>query len=138
MSSNYIAEIFCVIARVSSYSNPYSISLPSSPPPFAVPDVLIHCTTTRAAKIWSFSYWKIVVDYLVSFGFTVGIVGSDPRQQSTIYNSGNSEQWLIDHTDLIDLRGRTSLMELAGALSLSKAFLTVDAGPLDISAAVGL
>ena len=80
---------------------------------------------------------KIVVDYLVSFGFTVGIVGSDPRQQSTIYNSGNSEQLLIDHTDLIDLRGRTSLMELAGALSLSKAFLTVDAGPLHISAAVG-
>ena len=57
--------------------------------------------------------------------------------QSTFYNSGQDEHWLIQNTEILDLRGQTSLLQLSGALSITKAFLTVDAGPLHIAAAVG-
>jgi len=40
-------------------------------------------------------------------------------------------------TALIDLRGRTSLIQLAGACAKAKAVISVDAGPLHIAAAVG-
>ena len=44
---------------------------------------------------------------------------------------------LLKTTALIDLRGRTSLIQLAGACARARAVVSVDAGPLHISAAVG-
>ena len=38
---------------------------------------------------------------------------------------------------LVDLRGRTSLIQLAGACRKARAVVSVDAGPLHIAAAVG-
>ena len=38
---------------------------------------------------------------------------------------------------LVDLRGRTSLIQLAGACRQAQAVVSVDAGPLHIAAAVG-
>ena len=53
------------------------------------------------------------------------------------YNSGGGEEWLLASTPLQDLRGRTSLIELAGACREARAVVSVDAGPLHIAAAVG-
>ena len=47
------------------------------------------------------------------------------------------KDWLLQTTALVDLRGQTSLIELAGASRLAKAVISVDAGPLHIAAAVG-
>ena len=47
------------------------------------------------------------------------------------------EDLLLAQTQLIDLRGRTSLSQLAGACQKTRAVLSVDAGPLHIAAAVG-
>ena len=44
---------------------------------------------------------------------------------------------LLQSTGLIDLRGQTSLMQLAGACRQAKAVISVDAGPLHIAAAIG-
>ena len=115
----------------------HAISLSSTAPGFDVPDILIHCTTARAAKVWSFHNWRTVIDTCTSKGLSVGIVGSPSKTQQDAYNSGGGEDYLLHHTALIDLRGRTSLIELAGACEQAKAVVSVDAGPMHIAAAVG-
>ena len=136
-SSNYIAELFCQMAYVSEYSDPTAISLPCAEPPFAVPDLLIHCTTARSAKLWPFESWRQVLQHCGERGWSVGLVGSPPAAQKEAYNAGDAEEYLLAKTELIDLRGRTSLIQLAGACAKAKAVISVDAGPLHIAAAVG-
>ena len=135
-SSNYIAELFCHLAFVADLVDVSKITLPFEVPPFDVPDVLIHCTTARGAKVWPFSSWKQVVDALHARGLSVGLVGSPPAAQREAYNAGDGEDWLLRQTSLIDLRGSTTLIELAGACQMAKAVISVDAGPLHIAAAV--
>ena len=135
--SNYIGELFCQLAYVADYVNPYSTSLPCADPIINVPDILIHCTTARSAKIWPFSFWKQVVDFISSLSLSVGLVGSPPSFQRDNYNSGDGEDLLLRDTSLIDLRGKTSLIQLAGLCRDSKAVISVDAGPLHVAAAVG-
>ena len=53
-SSNYIAELFYQLAWVQDHVDPTAIELPFADPPFTVPDLLIHCTTARAAKVLAF------------------------------------------------------------------------------------
>lgn len=136
-TSNYIAELFSQLAYVADSVDCTQISLPSRSPSFVVPDVLIHCTTARAAKIWPFDRWAEVVRQIDAWGWSVGLVGSPPAAQRESYNAGESEDWLLSSTPLKDLRGRTSLIELAGACREARAVVSVDAGPLHIAAAVG-
>jgi len=136
-ASNYIAELFCQLAFVADHGNPEAIGLPRQEPPFEVPDLLIHCTTARAAKVWSFDGWRQVIAFATSQGWSVGLVGSPAAAQKEAYNSGDGEDQLLEQTDLIDLRGRTSLIQLAGACAQARAVISVDAGPLHIAAAVG-
>ena len=134
-TSNYIAELFCRLAFIQTDFD--QIELASSEPPFEVPDVLIHCTTARAAKLWPFNHWRAVVEACTARGISVGLVGSAPAAQKEAYNAGHGEDELLAATALIDLRGRTSLIELAGACRQASAVLSVDAGPMHIAAAVG-
>ena len=90
------------------------ITLPVEAPPFDVPDVLIHRTTARAAKVPSAS-WKQVISML---GLSVGLVAAHRLRGA--YNAGDAEEGLLRATALIDLRGRTSLIELAGACQLPR------------------
>ena len=101
--------------------------------------MLIHATTTRAAKIWPFKAWDEVLHWCASSSIAVGLVGAPPAQQRLDYHSGNGEdQLLVDHPDtLIDLRGRTNLIQLAGACRQTRAVVSVDAGPLHVAAGVG-
>ena len=135
--SNYIAELFCQLAWVQDHVDPTAIELPSIEPPFAVPDLLIHCTTARAAKVWPFSHWRQVLQAADANDWSVGLVGSSPAAQKEAYNAGDCEDKLLQSTGLIDLRGQTTLMQLAGACRQAKAVISVDAGPLHIAAAVG-
>ena len=135
--TNYIAELFCQLAWVHDHVDCRQISLPAVEPDFDVPDILIHCTTARAAKVWPFHHWRSVLDEVSCRGWSVGLVGSPPAAQRESYNAGEDEDTLIDSTDLIDLRGKTSLIQLAGACQKARAVVSVDAGPLHIAAAVG-
>ncbi len=135
LTSNYISEIFCRLAYVET--DFFKLDLPSQPPPFAVPNVLVHMTTTRRAKMWLPDYWLQVVRWCESQQLSVGLIGSAPQVQQDLYHAGSSEDEILAHTAMIDLRGKTSLIELAGALQQADACVTVDAGPLHIAAAVG-
>ena len=135
LKSNSISELFCRLAWIET--DVHGISLESAAPTFDVPDVLIHCTTARAAKVWSFEHWKQVINTCTKKSISVGLVGSPSKTQREAYNSGDGEEWLLQNTELIDLRGRTSLIELAGACEQAKAVISVDAGPMHIAAAVG-
>jgi len=137
LRSNYIAELFAALAWVSHDCDPTQITLPSSDPPFEVPDLLIHCTTARAAKIWPFHHWKQVVEACRELSISVGLIGSAPKQQQLAYHSGSEEEQLLANTHLIDLRGSTTLLQLAGACAKARAVISVDAGPLHIAAAMG-
>ncbi|MCP9809142.1 glycosyltransferase family 9 protein [Cyanobium sp. HWJ4-Hawea] len=134
-STNSIGELLCRLAFLEPPANP--IRLPSRDPSFAVPDLLIHATTTRAAKIWPVAGWLEVLRWCELKGFSVGLVGSPPRRQQEEYHAGGLEDELLACSQLIDLRGRTSLIELAGACRRARAVVSVDAGPLHIAAAVG-
>ncbi|ELS01370.1 ADP-heptose:LPS heptosyltransferase [Xenococcus sp. PCC 7305] len=135
LTSNYIGEIFCRIAYVET--DFFKLELPSKLPKFKVPDILISVTATRSAKMWPVSYWKEVINWCEQQGLTVGLVGNNPKIQQALYYSGNVEDDLLNQTSLIDLRGRTSLVELAGAFRQARACIAVDSGPLHIAAAVG-
>ena len=140
--TNYIAELLCKMAFIEPENNELEhIQLPWQMPKFKVPQVLIHCTTTRAAKIWPFKNWKVVLNWCKEKGIEVGLVGAAPARQAEEYHSGDGENQLLAEFQncgtLVDLRGRTNLIELAGASRLAKAVISVDAGPLHIAAAVG-
>jgi len=135
-TSNYIAELLCRLAYVEPQVD--QIDLPSKAPSFGVPDVLIHCTTTRAAKIWPFSRWREVLEWCFAQSLSVGLVGSAPQLQQTDYHAGHGEEELLLDPRLHDLRGKTTLIELAGACRMASAVISVDAGPLHIAAAVGV
>lgn len=133
--TNYIAELFCQLAFIET--DDIQVELASKTPGFEIPDILIHCTTARAAKVWPFEYWQIVVEACTKQNISVGLVGSAPATQLNAYNSEGGEEQLLANTDLIDLRGKTSLIELAGACRQAAAVVSVDAGPMHIAAAVG-
>ena len=135
LKSNYIGEIFCRIAYVET--DFFQLELPSQPPNFPVPDVLISVTATRPAKMWPVGYWQQVIEWCEGQGLTVGLVGNSPKIQQALYYAGSVEEELLAQTALIDLRGKTSLVELAGAFRQAKACLSLDSGPLHIAAAVG-
>ena len=134
LKSNYIGEIFARIAYVET--DFFQLELPSQAPPFSIPDILIHVTATRPAKMWPFDHWQEVVEWCDCQGLTVGLVGSAPSIQKTLYHATDIEHKLLTTTSLIDLRGRTSLVELAGSFKQAKVCISVDAGPLHIAAAV--
>ncbi|MBD2357077.1 glycosyltransferase family 9 protein [Tolypothrix sp. FACHB-123] len=135
LTSNYISEIFCRIAYVET--DFFQLELPSKAPNFPVPDVIISVTATRPAKMWPVVYWQQVIQWCESQGLTVGLVGSSPQIQQTLYFSDRTEDYLLAETSLIDLRGKTSLTELAGTCRQARLCITVDSGLLHIAAAVG-
>lgn len=141
--SHYIAELLCRLAYLDpTPADLASIQLPDQPPGFAVPSVLIHCTTTRSAKIWPFERWAEVLHWCSNHGFMVGLVGAPANRQVEEYHAGSGEAGLLQQFSgpsqpLVDLRGRTSLIQLAGACRQARAVVSVDAGPLHIAAAVG-
>jgi heptosyltransferase-3 len=100
-----------------------------------VPLVLIHCTTTRAAKSWPFERWAAVLRWCAGRGLSVGLVGAPPARQAAEYLSGHGEDQLLAKFSkaaggpLADLRGQTSLIELAGACRAAQAVISVNAGP---------
>ncbi|MEO0827417.1 MAG: glycosyltransferase family 9 protein [Cyanobacteria bacterium J06635_15] len=132
--SNYIAELLCRLAYVETDFT--QLELPIQSPRFAVPDVLVHVTASRAAKLWLPEYWQRVIAWCQQQGVTVGLVGSRSDVQKQLYHADDVEDQLLLNTTLIDLRGQATLPELAGALAQTKAFITVDTGPLHIAAAV--
>ncbi len=135
LQTNYLAEIFCRMAYVDTDFT--RIELATDPPPFDVPDVLLHMTATRSAKQWLPDYWRTLIDWCAAHNLSVGVVGNRPDIERARYHAGGWEETLLATTALRDLRGETRLTELAGAFQRTRAAVVVDAGPMHIAAAVG-
>ena len=137
----------CLMGFIKPTKEDLLIDLPSRQPNFEVPKILIHCTSTRKAKIWGKHKWKKVINYCLEVGLSVGIIGAAAKTQREEYNSGNDEDDLMNYFEgkylatgepvLNDLRGRTSLIELVGACKNAKGVISVDAGPLHVAAVLG-
>jgi ADP-heptose:LPS heptosyltransferase len=130
LGSNYLAEIFCKIAYIET--DFYHTEVASAAPPFDVPDVLLHMTTTRSAKQWAPEYWREVIDWCAGCQLSVGLIGGKPQVERERYHAGDWEERLLSETALIDLRGETALPQLAGAFARARAAEEVDAGPMHI------
>jgi ADP-heptose:LPS heptosyltransferase len=135
LGSNYLAEIFCRLAYVET--DFFKLEVAVAAPPFPVPDVLLHLTASRSAKQWLPEYWRAVIGWCIERGLSVGVVGSRPQIERERYHADGWEDELIHAAQVQDLRGRTSLPELAGAFKQARAAVVVDAGPMHLAAAVG-
>jgi ADP-heptose:LPS heptosyltransferase len=135
LTTGYLAEIFCRLAYVETDFTRTEVQ--AAPPPFTVPDVLLHMTATRSAKQWLPDYWQALIAWCVAEGVSVGVVGSRPQIERTRYHAGAWEEQLLSQHGLQDLRGATKLTELAGAFQRAKAAVVVDAGPMHVAVAVG-
>lgn len=138
VASNFIGEIFCRLARLTDAdTDPYLTEVPTAPPPFQTPDVLLHVTTTRGAKLWPIAGWAEVARWCAARGLSVGLLGQRAEIERQLYNAGGDEEWLLANAPVRDLRGETRLTEVAGAFARARAAVCVDAGPMHIAAAVG-
>jgi ADP-heptose:LPS heptosyltransferase len=138
IATNYIGEIFCALARLSEeHTDPFRAEVPTAPPPFAVPDVLLNINGSRGAKEWPVARWAEVARWGESRGLTVGLLGHRREVGQHLYAAAADEDWLVSNAPVIDLRGQTTLPELAGAFARARAAACVDAGPLHVAAAVG-
>ena len=138
--SNYIAELLCRMVFLNPSADDLAlIDLPWEEPGFDVPEILIHCTTARSAKIWPFDNWREVLAFCQTEQIKVGLIGASPQIQGSEYHSQGGEDSLIKNfpSILTDLRGKTNLIQLAGACKLAKGTISVDAGPMHVSAGVG-
>src|SRR5579871_1431904 len=66
LTSQYIGEIFCRLARVET--DYWRTEVPSEPPPFLVPHVLISTGGSRSAKLWPLNHWLALVEWLTMRG----------------------------------------------------------------------
>jgi len=135
LTSNYIGELFARIAFVET--DYFDISLESAPTPFPVPDVLIHANANRTAKLWSAESWEAVLNWCSGQGLSVGLVGVLPKPGQEDSIGYPIEDELSRHEAVVDLRGQTTPIQLAGALEQARVCVTVDSGPLHVAAAVG-
>lgn len=135
LSSTYIGEIFCRLARVETDFT--RTEVPTAPPHVAVPDVLVATGATRAAKLWPRAYWQQLISRLANLGLSAGLLGGAPSAQRALYGSASTDEHLLASTDLVDLRGKLTLPQVAGALERARACITVDNGIMHLAYSVG-
>lgn len=135
VTSNYIGEIFCRLAHVET--DFFRTEAPVEPPPFDVPNILFTITATRSAKQWPVRYWAELARWCANAGLTTGLLGHRAEIERTLYNAGDDEDWLLAQAPVRDLRGQTTLPQLAGAFAACRAAVCVDTGSLHVAAAVG-
>ena len=107
-------------------------ALPTKAPPRDTPAVLMSTGGSRADKIWPLEKWLDVVDALDG---PVGLLGADPKRQSSDYHCATIDEGLVRRDRVVDLRGRLSLPEVVGAVRNADLVVTVDNGILHFAAA---
>lgn len=107
-------------------------ALPTKAPPRDMPAVLLSTGGSRADKIWPLEKWLEVIDALDE---PVGLLGADPKRQSSDYHCADVDEGLVRHHRVVDLRGRLQLPEVVGAVRNADLVVTVDNGILHFAAA---
>ena len=94
LNSQYIGELMCRMAFL-DFPSEHNYELPTKKPSFKVPRVLLHCTSTRKAKIWGKQNWIDVVQYCQSKNISVGLVGTVPSSVNSKYEGHLLEEELL-------------------------------------------
>lgn len=135
LSSNFIGEVFCRLARVETDFQ--RTEVPLAAPSIAIPPILIAIGGRRRAKMWPVEYWRELISWCYSQGLEVGLLGARLSEQQRFYHSVLEERCLLEHTPLRDLRGKMTLPQVAGALQQAMACVTIDNGIMHMATAVG-
>jgi ADP-heptose:LPS heptosyltransferase len=102
-----------------------------------VPDVLIACSASLEEKLWPADGWLAAVEWLGARGLEVGLLGAAPSTQRQKWQGAGIEDEILTRSPVLDLRGRWTLPQVAGAIERCRLVLTLDNGILHIAAAVG-
>ena len=95
--------------------------------PFPAKSAIIAPYSSREVKSWPPIYFKEVISYLKSKGFTVFVVG-------TKHDKANAEDMISDFDkDVFSFAGKTSVRELAVLISMSTIVVGVDTGVLHLA-----
>jgi ADP-heptose:LPS heptosyltransferase len=135
LQSPFIGEIFCRLLYWEDAIPPYLI--PVEPVTTAVPDVLIACSASLEGKLWTADNWLAAVEWFGARGLDVGLLGAPPSTQREKWKGAGIEDEILARSPVLDLRGRWTLPQVAGALERCRLVLTLDNGILHIAAAVG-
>jgi heptosyltransferase-3 len=132
LDSQFIGEILCRLARVETdYTR---VEVPSEPPPFSTPRILLSTGASRGARLWPRDHWIDLAEWLQSMGHEAGLLGA-PLGKQDRYHAARADAALVTR-GVLDLRGALTLPELAGALARARAFVTIDNGLMHIANAV--
>jgi len=135
LESGFIGEIFC---RLAYFDGPIpSYQVPWRPAPLEIPDILVAASGSLEEKLWPFEKWREALDRLRSKGYSVGLLGAKPTEQSRYWIGFATEERLVEEGLVHDLRGRLALPEVVGALSACCAVFTIDNGILHLACAAG-
>jgi ADP-heptose:LPS heptosyltransferase len=134
LASQYIGEIFCRLARIETDTT--KTEAPTAEPPTSTPRVLVSTGANRSAKLWPAAHWAAIIPWLRSAGEEVGLLGAAPSLQGSAYHAGPADAAVLA-AGAMDLRGRLTLPQVAGALARAAAFVTVDNGLMHLAGAVG-
>ena len=134
LTSGFIGEIYCRRAYVET--DFFSTEVTVVEPAISVPDLLISTGATRPAKLWSTVSWIRFIQLCEAERWTVGLLGAAPAYQRT-YGVHDAERTILEKTGLVDLRGKLSLPQVAGALQEARACVTIDNGILHLAYSVG-
>ncbi len=132
LETGFISEIF---ARLAYFTGPvprYVIS--QETPNLEIPDVLISMSASRTDKLWPTESWAEVLGAMQRRGFSVGLLGADPKAQGQYWHGVHTEDAVIARGLVEDLRGKLTLPEVTGALAKCRLALTLDNGILHLAA----
>ena len=135
LESHYISEILCRIAHLSgTVPKPEVIS---HAPNLEVPDVLISTSASLEEKLWPVEGWLTLTQRLRDRGYSVGVIGAGPEDQKRYWFGAASEDAILMNGLAVDLRGKLTLPQVAGALSVAKLCVSLDNGVLHVATSVG-
>lgn len=135
LKSGFIGEILCRLSYLDGDVPPYSV--PATQPSIAIPDILIATAASLPEKLWPEDKWTAIL-YELSKKHSIGLLGAKATAQSRFWKGGSTEDTLVEKRLVQDLRGKLSLPEVVGALSKSRAVLTIDNGILHLAVSTGV
>lgn len=135
LKSGFISEIFARLCYLESPLAPYSV--PRREVEGEVPDILISASASLPEKLWPLNHWAEATNRLAKLGYTIGLLGAKPADQSKYWIGDADENALLTFGSVVDLRGKFTLPEVTGALARARAVLTLDNGVLHLAVAAG-
>jgi len=102
-------------------------------PPRFIKDgfIALNIGAAKPANRWPVSHWAALSRRLQGEGVNLVLTGGNQdRERARLIRSRSGEE-------AVDLAGRTTLKELAGIFSLSRAVVSADTGPMHIASALG-